>query len=106
MIDSEWRVRLASDPSFPFGDTVTLHIYRRVNGRIEYVRCPDLVWQSDVEGVTATDAGIRVARDMVEPIREGIEQWQGQAGNPKTEVRVLREWLAQESARVDKALDR
>lgn len=52
------------------------------------------------EGV-AVEGGIVLPRDAVDPLVEAIRRWQGSSGDPATEVRVLREWLADERRRVD-----
>jgi hypothetical protein len=88
-------------------DTVVLYVYRRVGQNGEYLRA-DGLWQSVPEGQTHTESeiGMRLPAEAIEAIAVAIEEFQGHASHADTEARVLREWLAVETARVDEALGR
>lgn len=50
--------------------------------------------------------GLVLPRAAVETVRHAIETWQGAAGSPATEARILREWLELERSRVDRLIER
>jgi len=66
----------------------------------------DGTWRVPVEGTAMHDAGIILPREALPAIEDAVERWQGKANHGATEAAVLREWLAVERGRVDKALDR
>lgn len=63
-------------------------------------------WQQVPEGKSIEGAGIELPRGSIEAIAIAIQEWQGHTSHADTEARVLREWLAVERARVERALDR
>jgi len=64
-------------------------------------------WVRYAEGeVVADGAGVVLPRASVEAIAVAIAEWQGHMSHADTEARVLREWLAVERGRVDRALGR
>lgn len=63
-------------------------------------------WRATEPGtMLPPEAGIELPRSAIEAIAVAIQEWQGHTSHADTEARVLREWLAVERQRVDKALD-
>jgi hypothetical protein len=92
--------RIYDEPAFFDRNVVTLAI--RDNGGAFLLR--DGTWYTGKEGEAVTDMGILLPRHVIEPIAVAIAEWQGHTSHADTEARVLREWLAVEQARVDRAL--
>jgi hypothetical protein len=65
---------------------------------------PDGSWQTVAEGELIQDMGVLLPAGSIEAIAVAIAEYQGHTSHADTEARVLREWLAVERARVDKAL--
>jgi hypothetical protein len=65
---------------------------------------PDGTWQTFEEGVRVDEVGVVIPAEAVEALAVAIQEWQGHASHADTEARVLREWLAVERERVDRAL--
>lgn len=65
---------------------------------------PDGTWFRPEEGVAVDRMGIELPAGAIEAIAIAVQEWQGHASHADTEARVLREWLAVERERVDRAL--
>lgn len=105
-MDYEWKAAIWQDRADPFSGTVQVVVHRRgPAGSIEVLRGDGTV-QIVPEGGAPDPNNIVLPSDAIEPIRVAIERWQGGAGNPVVEAKVLREWLAVERGRVDKVLAR
>lgn len=103
---SDYEARLLDDASSWGRNTVRIAVRRRVGNRIEFMMA-DGLWVSVDDGVLAPpDMGIEIPRAAIEAIAVGIQEWQGHTSHADTEARVLREWLAVERERVDRALSR
>lgn len=104
MADEAYRARIIEDRD-PFLPTVRLYIMRRLGyGRSEYLMA-DGTWKeveqgSPVEG----DAGLPLPAEAIEAVAIAAQEFQGHASHADTEARILREWLAVERGRVDRAL--
>ncbi len=86
--------------------TVRLMIARRGAPGYEEVWMGGGIWRSIPEGtVTEEPPGVLLPLSAVDAIREAIEEFDGNKSHGATEAKVLREWLAVEQARVDKALE-
>lgn len=104
--DYGWRAAIWQDRADPFNGTVQVVVHRRgPAGSAEVLRGDGSV-QIVPEGAAPDGNNIVLPSDAIEPIRAAIERWQGSAGNPVVEAKVLREWLAVERGRVDRALAR
>jgi hypothetical protein len=102
-----WKAYIVEDPmADPLMRSVRLLLVDvHPSGRASYVTSSPLVLKTVEDGVAlGEEAGLLIPAESVEAIRLGIERWQGKAGNPAAEVAVLREWLAVERERVDRAL--
>ena len=101
----DYRALIQRDASDWAMQTVRLHIVER-RGRDRACLRADGAWQTATEGeALPTEAGLLLPAASIAAIAEAIAAFQGDAGHAATEVRVLREWLAAERARVDAVLD-
>ena len=87
----------------PLMRTVRLLLVDRSDFGTSSVMMPDGTWRAVVEG-ERLEPGLLLPVESIEAIGEGIERWQGKANHAATESAVLREWLAVEQRRVDRAL--
>jgi hypothetical protein len=73
----------------------------RHDGTHDYLM-DDGTWLTVLDGEAGPrPPGILLPRSSLEVLAEAIAKWQGDASHAATEVRVLREWLDAERARVD-----
>ena len=98
-----YRARIYHTPLMFDRDLVTLVVY---DADTKAMLQPDGTWHIYAEGEETKDPGIILPAETVEAIAQAIERYQGHASHADTETRVLREWLAVERGRVDKALKR
>jgi hypothetical protein len=102
----EYEARIFDEPVMWIQNTVRLAI-RRAAGRYDEYLLPDGNWQSVEDGLLAPDPmGIVLPRASIEAVAVAVQEWQGHTSHADTEAKVLREWLAVERERVDKALVR
>jgi hypothetical protein len=106
-----WKAHIVDDPmTDPLATTVRLVLVKRDvygTGHYSYVTDTTLRMETVEEGARPEgEHGILLFPEMVPAILEGIRHWQGKENHAATEVAVLREWLAAEKARVDRALDK
>lgn len=66
----------------------------------------DGTWRIMEQDSSSEDGGILLPRGSIEAIAVAVQNWQGHASHADTEAKVLREWLAVEQARVERALGR
>lgn len=106
MRDGEVRAYIARDVDDYFASNVRLHVVRRGLVEPQYLRA-DGAWAGAVEGQRmGDDSGLLLPADAVEALGVAVETFLGRASHANTEARVLREWLAVEQERVDRALAR
>jgi hypothetical protein len=104
--DYGW-VALVSVEPMSFGRTAKLMLGRRWAGGADVLRITEdgLLFTTVEEGMaTPPDAGLDLPVEALNAIAKAIEAFQGDTGHAATEVRVLREWLTEERARVDKLI--
>lgn len=65
----------------------------------------DGTWLRGEEATESASYGLRLPAAVIEAIAVAIQAYQGHTSHADTEARVLREWLAVEQRRVDKALE-
>jgi len=100
---SGYRARIFDGPAMFDQNRARLVI---TDGRGGFISAPDLYIKTVAEGeMVPDDVGIVLPVPAMEAIYEAIRDWRGDR-SAETEARVLREWLAVERQRVDKALDR
>lgn len=103
---SGYEAWLYDEPKFFDRNVVTLAVReQRYGGTASYL-LSNGTWQTVAEGEQIVDMGIVLPRASIEAIAVAIQGWQGHTSHADTEARVLREWLAVERDRVDRALIR
>jgi hypothetical protein len=86
--------------------TVRLHVAER-RGRDSVYLQSDGTWVAVGEaGLLPEASGLVLPAAAIEAIALAIAEHQGHTSHADTEARVLREWLAAEVARTNKALDK
>lgn len=94
--------RVMEVPDVFVRDIVTLAV--RDNDQHAFLM-PDGTWLRVDDGAASPERmGIELPASSIEAIAVAIQEWQGHTSHADTEARVLREWLAVERERVDRAL--
>lgn len=104
---SRYRAYIVEDPmQDPFLRTIRLMVVEEGIPSVTAgsVLMGDGTWQVPTEGTVLDGAGIILPREALPAIEAAVERWQGRANHGATEAAVLREWLAVERERVDRAL--
>ena len=99
-----WQAFIAEDGESWLGGHVRLYLSERRADRIGYVTDTVLTLRTVGEDEIVPKSGILLPKAVIPALLEGIERWQGRTNHAATEAAVLREWLAVERARVDRAL--
>lgn len=108
---SGWKVRLIEDPGMFMSDSIRLVVYENIGfdagaQRILMADGSFKVFPNDGTQLDPGTYGIVLPKAAIEALAVGVQDWQGHTSHADTEARLLREFLAVESARVDKALGR
>jgi hypothetical protein len=98
-----FSARVLTGPHLFVRDQVTVAIR---DDRLGEYLMRDGSWQVLPEGESSEDIGILIPAGAIEALAVAVAEYQGHTSHADTEARVLREWLAVERARVEKALDR
>src|SRR3990167_3652998 len=101
---SEWQALISEDGDDWLGGFVRLYLRERRFDRISYVTDTTLTLRAVGEDEVVPKSGVLLPKAVIPALAEGIERWQGRTNHAATEVAILREWLAVERARVDRAL--
>lgn len=102
MTQRGFAARVMQGPDLFARDVVTLAV--RDNDQRAYLM-RDGNWMVVEEGTSSADMGIVLPSGAIEAIAVAIAEYQGHTSHADTEARVLREWLAVERGRVDRALE-
>ena len=102
-----YRARILESPSNWYLNTIRLMLVNEtINNGAEIVMADGTVKYFPDLSVLSDDMGIVIPKSAVNAILEAFAEWQGRSSDSKTEVAVLREWLAVEKDRVDHLIDR
>ena len=98
------EARIVSDPTNWAMNTVRLLVRDFHGDRAAYLM-EDGTWKEADEGTSPDGMGLLLPAEAVESIARAVQEFQGHTSHSDTEARVLREWLAVERGRVDRALE-
>lgn len=103
---NEWKANVIQDPSLFITGQVRVLVGRERQDGFEYLLPGGGSWIDSFENATPPDAptvGFVVPAGALNALTEALVKHQGDSLPSAGEVRVLREWLAVERARVDAA---